>query len=294
MRKIIYFVIFVFCISLAYAIPPFPMQIYGDVTGDVPEGVEITFEVDGIEIGSGEIKEDKYGYDPVVLIDMDDPATSEIEGYSEGDVVEVYIEEIKVDEITLEGTDYAKSDITVPTEKVERIKAEVQRTATTTGGGSGITPREECVPEWDCSDWSDCAEGAQTRVCVDLLECGIEEGMPAETKTCVKTAEPQVAPVEIPEVTFEERSYTWAYIILIIIILGILGGAGFVLYERERAHGALHQEKQQKTLDQQSFTRLQSYAKQMLEQGYAKNQIKQELLREGWSPNVVNRVIRNG
>ncbi|GAG16976.1 unnamed protein product, partial [marine sediment metagenome] len=81
-------------------------------------------------------------------------------------------------------------------------------------------------------------------------------------------------------------------VIIIVIVLAIFGGIGFVFYEMKRSHGALQQEKQQSTLQDQSFTRLQSYVKQTLEQGYTKEQIRQRLLNEGWSLNTVNQVLR--
>ncbi|MEA3329905.1 MAG: hypothetical protein U9Q06_04125 [Nanoarchaeota archaeon] len=43
-----------------------------------------------------------------------------------------------------------------------------------------------CTENWDCGDWSVCSgEGMQTRVCIDLNDCGTEEGKPATTQNCI-------------------------------------------------------------------------------------------------------------
>ncbi len=34
------------------------------------------------------------------------------------------------------------------------------------------TDEDECQPEWDCSDWSDCVDGIKTRDCWDKHDCG--------------------------------------------------------------------------------------------------------------------------
>jgi hypothetical protein len=51
------------------------------------------------------------------------------------------------------------------------------------GGGGGYTP-PACTPDWECSPWSQCINGTQSRTCNDLDECDTEEGRPAEEQTC--------------------------------------------------------------------------------------------------------------
>ncbi|MFH1916537.1 MAG: hypothetical protein ABIJ21_04690 [Nanoarchaeota archaeon] len=59
------------------------------------------------------------------------------------------------------------------------------------GGGGGAltsfstTPVEEtCVPDWTCSEWLDCTNGVQKRVCVDSSKCGMDETKPAVQAYC--------------------------------------------------------------------------------------------------------------
>ena len=42
-----------------------------------------------------------------------------------------------------------------------------------------------CNPDWDCSEWSFCALGSRTRVCVDDNFCGDDTSKPAETEGCL-------------------------------------------------------------------------------------------------------------
>ncbi|MFT4309718.1 MAG: hypothetical protein ACMXYL_04475 [Candidatus Woesearchaeota archaeon] len=50
-------------------------------------------------------------------------------------------------------------------------------TVDTTGSGA-------CVPNWICSEWTDCVNQQQRRVCVDRNDCGVETDRPTEDRTC--------------------------------------------------------------------------------------------------------------
>ena len=41
----------------------------------------------------------------------------------------------------------------------------------------------KCQPDWECSEWSECINGKQTRICADLNSCDIIEGKPEEVKS---------------------------------------------------------------------------------------------------------------
>lgn len=47
-----------------------------------------------------------------------------------------------------------------------------------------------CVENWSCSEWSECAEGSQTRTCSDASNCGTDMNKPDETRDC-EEPEPQ-------------------------------------------------------------------------------------------------------
>lgn len=41
-----------------------------------------------------------------------------------------------------------------------------------------------CEEDWSCSEWEECSNGEQARVCVDSNSCGTEEDKPLETQSC--------------------------------------------------------------------------------------------------------------
>ena len=296
MKKIIFALVFLICISFAYAQPALPIQIYGSITPTIEDGTAISFEIDGLEVASGSITNNKYGYSPLVFIKQDDLFTQEKEGYVSGDMVFVYVGDVKVKETVLTGS-IIELNLIVPstvTTTSTTTSTSTTRSGTSTGSG-GI-----CSPTWECSDWSSCSNGRETRTCIDKWSCGTSSGKPPVSRTCVVEQPPAPSPViverppiiEQPNVVEKERSFVWAYIVLSIIVLSILGGLGFVFYERRRSHSVLNQEKQQSSLEQQSMIRLQSYVRQTLQQGYTQEQVIQSLLREGWSQNIINKTIK--
>ena len=50
-----------------------------------------------------------------------------------------------------------------------------------TGGGGS------CTPNWQCTDWSACAQGTQSRTCTDSKNCSVTTGKPTGTQTCSGT-----------------------------------------------------------------------------------------------------------
>jgi hypothetical protein len=42
----------------------------------------------------------------------------------------------------------------------------------------------ECVPVWQCTNWTTCSAGRQTRTCTDSNACGSITGKPAESQDC--------------------------------------------------------------------------------------------------------------
>ncbi len=108
--------------------------------------------------------------------------------------------------------------------------------SSSSGGNSKTTNeenKEECIPDWICSSWSDCISGVQNRVCVDQNRCNTEEGKPEEHRTCEmpeKTKENNetagTTPVTgLPVTAFIVNKTSFVYgatIIIVIIILYII------------------------------------------------------------------------
>ena len=51
-------------------------------------------------------------------------------------------------------------------------------------GAPGGARATICREEWNCSEWSECVDGQQTRTCVDLNQCGTVENKPEEVQEC--------------------------------------------------------------------------------------------------------------
>ena len=49
---------------------------------------------------------------------------------------------------------------------------------------SNINETTVCEENWKCSEWFECFNGKQKRVCVDLNNCGTEENKPEEVRSC--------------------------------------------------------------------------------------------------------------
>ncbi|MEK6822391.1 MAG: hypothetical protein AABY13_01070, partial [Nanoarchaeota archaeon] len=53
------------------------------------------------------------------------------------------------------------------------------------GGGGGGGPSSDVCPEsWECTEWSACVDGTQTRTCADKNTCGTGFAKPALTQAC--------------------------------------------------------------------------------------------------------------
>jgi len=58
-----------------------------------------------------------------------------------------------------------------------------EQVSTGGGGGGGGIPLT-CIPDWKCSDWTECLLGETVRICQDKSECNIMEGRPEVERDC--------------------------------------------------------------------------------------------------------------
>lgn len=150
------------------------IQIYGNIyPQSLPDGTTISFKLDnGLEIGSGDITDNKYGYDDIVFLEKDDSSTAKIKGYAEGYKINVYIEDIKIGEISYIESDKFERDFEIPASKRTEVSNRLAEIAL-------------CTSEWECGEWSRCIDNQQTRECVDKNRCKYEKDKPDETKKCL-------------------------------------------------------------------------------------------------------------
>lgn len=66
-----------------------------------------------------------------------------------------------------------------------------------------------CVPQWNCTSWSKCLTGTQTRVCIDGNSCGADPLKPIEHQTCEIQCQPNWQCTDwVPEVCPENERQT--------------------------------------------------------------------------------------
>ena len=181
-------------VNLVNAQPQIPLQIYGNLSKPIPDGYKIDFKIGQLDVGNGTIKDSKYGYNPLIFINKDEPQTTQKEGYVQGDTVGVYINQIYVSNISLESVGVNEISVQISEEKYNQILPPIQRglleneTLDKNGGG--------CLPRYNCTEWTACSEGKQYRVCKDSLckfkdkteirDCSVEEDLGDQNNVSVK------------------------------------------------------------------------------------------------------------
>ena len=270
--------------------PVLPVQVYGNITPILPDGHVIYFKIADFEYASSNIENSNFGYEPLLFLPADDLGTmSDKEGYSiaEDDLVEIYINSVKVKELA-NLTSPQEIIITLTTSQYNQIIGTAPTTTQTTTSKKKKSGGGGCFYRWTCGDWQPCLpNGTQIRYCTNNGTCQPKEKTMAQTctyKQYVPTT--QETPTEIPE---PEKSLAW----LLYVIIGIViaGGIGFVIYEKERSHKSLQTEMKQPQIQQKSYQNLRDYVKNTKKVGYTNQQIRQELLKEGWSPKILKNIF---
>jgi len=87
------------------------------------------------------------------------------------------------------------------------------------GGGGGttvanVTVPVVCVENWECSNFSVCADSLQTRTCSDVKSCGTTTNKPSESQSC-----------QMPAPIIPKKSNLWIYILLISLAAALLIGS---------------------------------------------------------------------
>jgi len=294
LNSLILFSIIMMAVNVVEASPPqLPIQVYGDISPDLPQDYPIVFKINGIEYARGTAKEN-YGYDPVILIPVDDPDTPDKDGYIIGETVDVYINNVLVASQTYTKT-IEKIDITLTPSQINEITGKPTQAISQTPA-----PEEKpaCIPKWNCTAWGPCTEeGIRTRICYDIL-CNLPPR--TETESCIYTQTPTPTPEKPPEEIKEEKlpeiemkkvekRFSTILIILIVAAAGV--GLFIVFYELKRSRERLALEMFSREIPPETMQRLINYVKTARAEGYSDKQIKQILLNEGWSKSTIKKVF---
>jgi hypothetical protein len=81
--------------------------------------------------------------------------------------------------------------------------------AESVGSGGGSNSRNKsCVENWQCTEWSECKDGIQTRECIDMNDCRTTKIKPVEDRTCTVEGEEGEAGVGLISEEKEEEGFT--------------------------------------------------------------------------------------
>lgn len=256
--------------AMVCAQPQIPLQIYGSINESVPDGSIITFKIGEVIVGSGIISDRKYGYDPLILIQKDDPLTAEKEGYASGNSVDVFIEDVKTNTLSsLKGENYGLN-LTITKSAYAQV---LKNHAAAVSGG--------CLNNYSCDDWSECIDGNQERFCKDT-SCAFNNK--TETQYCLE-APGATDDFIIDEPSMDAHSYLFPIIISIIIVAVIIGG-GFTIFKfRSGAKSRTN-----KTDGQ--ISRLKDYISNAREKGYTDDYVRNLLKNNGWSDDQLDNAFK--
>lgn len=188
--------------SYAQSNIPLPMAFYGSVSIDgnpSPSGIEIIAMIDGVEMGRIITEVGKYG-DPANfgqkltltgnLVDVGKtiqffiktPTTELIQADQQAVFVNVFESDENLEKIT------NNLDLTFPGYCGDSFcsgetcsSCSLDCGSCPLGGGGGGTT---CTEDWLCSEWSECKDRTQTRLCFDENNCRTEKNKPIESRSC--------------------------------------------------------------------------------------------------------------
>lgn len=178
-----------------YIVPGVPHQFYGTVTvngNPAQDGMLIVARINGIDVAGTTTLGGSYGLKPNSLFYIEDPNRDR-----GSDVVEFFVSDVKAgSHVFLNGNstelDLSITQATPPSNPPSRPSSRPPST------GGIVTPPEEpdepqgevatCTEDWTCTNWLDCINGKEKRVCTDLNSCGTEDEKPSELQLCINTA----------------------------------------------------------------------------------------------------------
>lgn len=177
-----------------------PHQFFGSVTGSngnpAPDGVLIVARINGKDVGATTTKNGFYGYNPKFIIP--DP-----QGNRQGDDITFFANSEKVGESVFINGESTRVDlITSVVYPAPNPPAPVPVDnggssggggggggggGSRSGGGTNVIVNSSCTEYWECSEWLDCIDNVQKRVCTDRNSCATELNKPLERQDCISS-----------------------------------------------------------------------------------------------------------
>jgi len=201
--SVVIILVFTAAISAQFATPHQFFGIVKDASGtSAPDGVLIIAKINGDDVAATTTKEGKYGRDSADIFYVEDPNENR-----EGKPIEFFINDIKAAESTFRNGFSTNLDLLYsgtfnppPTTSSGGGGSSGSGGGSSGGGGgggsssSGTTTQTgfgSCTPDWECSEWLDCINSIEKRVCADNNFCGNEDGKPIEKRDCTITKLPE-------------------------------------------------------------------------------------------------------
>lgn len=186
-----------------------PHQFYGKVTVNgksSPNNFLVVAKINGVEVAATVTANGGYGYSPNIFY-IEDPSNNRA-----GKTIVFYVHDIQAGSYNFTNGASNELDLSITGDicgdavctSGESCSSCSQDCGSCGGGGGGAPPAQlpaenqtqgqnnnataqPCTPDWQCTDWLDCSNGKQKRVCVDANKCGTEIRKD-ETRTCENPA----------------------------------------------------------------------------------------------------------
>jgi hypothetical protein len=171
-----------------------PNQFWGSVVDSVgtkcPDGTLIIAKISDKDVAATSCKNGNYGLDGSVFY-VSDPFTNR-----QGKLIEFFIldlnsgEHVFVNGATNELNLVYPGTFPVPAQISSGGGGGSSRLSSNNNNNTNVTSvSNSCVEEWQCSEWLDCINNNQKRVCSDLNNCGSINNRPEQTRDCESIVE---------------------------------------------------------------------------------------------------------
>ena len=156
-------------------IDKFPEQFYGTVTingAPAADGVLVSVKFEGKDVGGTPTPGGNYN----IIISMKES--------DEGEAISFYVQNVNTGiQSIFQGGNSVQLDLSAT------IAAPPASGGGSSGGGGGSSGGGSggsgvCTESWICTDWTDCSNYVQKRVCADVNQCNTTASKPVESQEC--------------------------------------------------------------------------------------------------------------
>jgi len=154
-----------------------PQQFYGTVIvngAPASDGILVSAKFNGKDVGGALTSGGNYNL--IIAMNEND----------EGQIVSFYVQNVNTGiQSTFQGGSSTELDLSVTITPPAPPAGGGGGSSGGGGGGSSGGGSAGCTESWICTDWLDCANGIQKRVCADVNRCNTTVSKPIEQQDCV-------------------------------------------------------------------------------------------------------------